>query len=329
MTSGLLFPPCGYEFDTHTDIQNEFIKQIEKQGIDEAIEWLKTVKNGELSYPRALVFRWNGSPGDEFEISKNKDFSNSRHIKCDLPSCEIDNLEIGCEYFWRVNKGDVFNFHTQDNSFRFIRIEGALNVRDLGGKNIKQGIIYRGSDIDTTYKISDTGRKTFCDVLNIKSEIELREDADSKKESAAGPKIIRKYLPYRPYEEVFEEKHKREICEIMKFLADENNYPVYVHCLGGADRTGMIAFYLRALAGECDEDIYIDYELTSLSTYAYGLTEGAGKDGFRSRKSIVDFLDMLDVYAPGKSLSEKVKSFLMDCGVSNEVMNRIINNIKR
>lgn len=329
MASGLVFPPCGYEFDTHTDIQNEFIKAIKKQGIDEALEWLKTVKNKELSYPRTLVFRWEGNPGDEFEISKNKDFSNSRHIKCDLLSCEIDNLEIGCEYFWRVNKGEVFNFYTVDNSIRFIRIDGAMNVRDLGGKNIKQGIIYRGSDIDTTYKISDTGIKTFCDVLNIKSEIELREDAEVEKESAAGPGINRRYLPYRPYEEVFEEKHRREICEIMEFLSNENNYPVYVHCLAGADRTGMIAFYLRALAGESDEDIYIDYELTSLSAFAYGLTEGAGKDGFRSRKSIVEFLDMLDVYAPGKSLSEKVKSFLLDCGVSKEVMNKIIKIIKR
>ena len=115
----------------------------------------------------------------------------------------------------------------------------------------------------------------------------------------------------------------------MNFLSDEENYPIYIHCLGGADRTGMIAFYLRALAGECDELIHLDYELTSLSTYAYGLAEGARRDGFRNRTSDIytEFLAMLNEYAPGGALSAKVRAFLLDCGVATECIDKILSII--
>ncbi len=116
----------------------------------------------------------------------------------------------------------------------------------------------------------------------------------------------------------------------MKFLSDENNYPVYIHCMGGAERTGMIALFLRALAGENDECIHLDYELTGLSCYAYGRAEGALENGFRSRNSdyYIEFLNILDTYAPAEPLSIKVRKFLNDCGVSEACMEKIKNIIK-
>lgn len=57
---------------------------------------------------------------------------------------------------------------------------------------------------------------------------------------------------------IFEEEYKENICEIMNFFAEESNYPIYFHCMGGADRTRMIALYLQALVGEAEEDIYLD-----------------------------------------------------------------------
>lgn len=111
----------------------------------------------------------------------------------------------------------------------------------------------------------------------------------------------------------------------MEFLADEKNYPIYVHCLGGADRTGMIAIYLRALANESDDFIHLDYELTSLSTYSYGISEGVERKGYRSRNDsyYVEYLDMIEKYAPSKPLSEKIKAFLLDCGVPEESLEKI------
>ena len=255
----LLFPPCGYVFDTHTDIQNKFIEKIEKYNTDVAIEWLKTVKKSELSYPQALKFVWSGIDGGLFELSDNCEFTNSYSVKCDTSFCEIGNLKVAKKYYWRVNGGEARYFYTKDNDIRFIKIDGLLNVRDIGGKNIKQGLIYRGSDLDLVYKISEKGKEIFCNQLGIKTEIDLRKGADANRPCALGDRVRLQSLPYRPYREVFEEEHRQGICSIMNFLSDEENYPIYIHCLGGADRTGMIAFYLRALAGECDELIHLDY----------------------------------------------------------------------
>ena len=329
----LLFPTDGYTFDTHTDIQNGFIEKVTDEGIDEALVWLEGVKNDtEQSHPEALFFSWenNGSETYIFELSEAEDFSDSYKKEYIGTSCEMYNLKVGTKYYWRVNGAEAQSFTTEDNIFRFLKLDGALNVRDVGGNNIKQGLVYRGSDIITTFPLSEEGKYHFTDVLGIKTEIELRKET-SGTASAVGDRVAYKHLPYRPYKEIFLEENKKGIAEIMEFLSDEENYPVYIHCLGGADRTGMIAIYLRALAGESDDIIHLDYELTSLSTYAGGLAEGAQANGFRSRNYdyYTEFLSMLNEYAPGEPLSVQVRAFLKDCGVTDECMDKIVDIIKK
>ena len=142
--------------------------------------------------------------------------------------------------------------------------------------------------------------------------------------SYAGESVQYKYFPYRPYLEIFEAQHKEMLARLMLFFADERNYPIYFHCLGGADRTGMLAMYLRAIAGESDDDIFIDYELTSLSSYAYGLAEGVSALGFRKRNAsyLVKCLNELNKY-PGEALSERMVNFILDCGVCPETIEKI------
>ena len=325
----LTFPADGYTFDTQTEIQKEFISKICTCGTDDAIRWLLPYKeNTELTYPRALRFEWqaNGSAQYYFELSKDPDFSDSLSIFTTENHFEADNLEIGQKYFWRVNKGNARRFYTKNNGFRFIRLDGALNVRDIGGNKIKQGLIYRGSDIYTNYRLSPDGINTLVNVLKVKTELELRAEYRPDEWLDIGDSIRLVHLPYRPYKEIFEDQHRKGICEIMNFLSCEENYPIYVHCLGGADRTGMIAFFLRAIAGENDEFILADYELTSLSSYAYGLTEGVGRTGVRNRNSeyFREFLRGINEYAPEKTFKEKITNFLLDCGVSRETLDKIV-----
>lgn len=324
----LIFPHDNYIFDTHTQIQNKFIDKINNCGTDEALEWLKTVKcNNECSYPQALSFSWEDTGDTEyiFELSRFTDFSDSYKVTCTKPFLSVCNLRVGEKYFWRVNGSESKCFYTADNIIRFIKIDGAMNVRDVGGNKIRQGLIYRGSDLSTLYKISENGKKVFTDMLKIKTEVELRKECADVTKSSVSDDTTYKWLPYRPYKEIFESEHRKGVCDIMDFLSDERNYPMYIHCLGGADRTGMIALFLRALAGENDDFIHLDYELTSLSTYAYGFGEVGNDNGLRSRNHSYyqEMMTMLDVYAPGKTLHEKVKLFLFECGVTEECIERI------
>lgn len=259
-----------------------------------------------------------------FEISETADFSHSLRYSTTGLDYSLTNFKTGTKYYWRVNGNKTYSFETLNNGPRFIKIDGVPNVRDLGGNAIKQGMLFRGGSLNDYYQITEEGKRVFVDELGIKTELDLRLEAVGRlNESPAGDRVTLRQIPYRPYEEAFEQQYKQNICIIMSVFADESNYPVYFHCRGGADRTGMLALYLRALLGESDDDIHTDYELTSLSAYAAGEKEGA--KGYRSRNASYyrEFLDLLDVYAPGKPLSVKVKAFLLNCGVSMDVINRI------
>lgn len=324
----LLFPEDGYFFDTHTDIQNTFIDLIHMQGTDAALAWLGPVKNNcECTYPRALTFTWlpDGAPEYRLELAEDVDFTNAHLIVTRDDRAEVDTLKIGRRYFWRVNGSAARWFETDSAVPRFIRIDGVPNVRDMGGGKIRQGILYRGGAMDGKYAITEAGKRIFREVLGIRTQIELRKEMLGKLDcSPAGADVQLAVLPYRPYREVFEDEHRQGICRIMGFLADESNYPIYFHCRGGADRTGMIALYLRALVGETDDEIHTDYELTGLSAYAAGESEGA--DGFRRRTApyYAEFLKNLSAYAPGRPICDAARAFLLDCGVKEEHMRRIV-----
>lgn len=313
----LEFPRDGCTVDTHTALQNAFIKLIHESGITAALDWLLSQKcEVELSRPKQIRFAWakDGSKQYHFELAEDEEFLTAISATTDQASYECTNLKIGQRYFWRVNGCWPFSFDTADNQYRFMQIDSVLNVRDVGGINIKQGLLYRGAEINEEFVISDLGKKAVKQ-LKIKTEVNLRKEAAyTGTVSAAGDEVRYKQLPYRPYLEIFEEEHRKGVVAIMEFLAEEENYPVYFHCLAGADRTGMIALYLRALLGESDEDILTDYELTSLSPYA----------GFRSRYAeyFTEFLDEFNKI-PGATLADKTERFLLDSQVKPETLDRI------
>lgn len=325
----LVYPTDGCIIDTHTETQNTFIQMIKDKGIDEALEWLLPVKNDtECSHPTEIKFEWTNNGSDEyiFELSETEDFSDPIIFKTKENSIVITNLKIGQSYYWRVNGCDYTSFKTLDNEYRFIKIDGVLNVRDVGGIKIKQGLLYRGADVDHEYKISDKGVDTFVNELKIKTQMSLRkEHPEEPPFSVFSDKVNYKRLPYRPYTEIFYDEYRQGVKNIMEYLTDESHYPIYFHCAGGADRTGMIAMYLRALMGESEEELLIDYELTSLSTYAMGLIEGVRARGFRNRNNdyFVAFLDKIGYDKEQKNLVERIKAFLLECGVTDETVEKI------
>ena len=330
----LLSPSNRSVIDTYTDLQREFIGKIGEAGIDSALEWLLPIKDGrEISYPREVEFLWEGGDGPyTLSLSLSEDMTDALSFTTDKASFSLGNLLVGVTYFWRVNDSEISSFTTREGFVRFLKIDGLPNVRDIGGLGIKQGILFRGGELERCYKITDEGKHTFACELGIRTELDLRADMIGRiTECAAGDSVRLVQLPYRPYDEVFEDQHRKGIVKIMEFLSDEGNYPVYFHCLGGADRTGMIALYLRALAGEDDNTIHTDYELTSLSAYAMGIAEGASAQGFRSRRSeyYSDFIKELMTYSQDGTLSSAVEGFLLDCGVNKDTLYKIRKIIMR
>lgn len=55
--------------------------------------------------------------------------------------------------------------------------------------------------------------------------------------------------------------YQKAIRSIIGWLSEGKS--VYLHCVGGADRTGTLAFLIEALVGVSESDLSKDYELTS------------------------------------------------------------------
>ena len=125
---------------------------------------------------------------------------------------------------------------------------------------------------------------------------------------------------------------RRSLKGIFEVLADERNYPVYIHCNAGADRTGTVAFLINGLLGVSEADLIRDYELTSFSSVS-GLryrseikngdfTEiGVMKNDYDNFVAFGALMNAIknNYGAEGGTLSYAIENFLTDyVGVSHE-----------
>ena len=209
------------EFDTHTEVQNNYLndnyENIDKYGTG----------SSENSKPNSLNLSWSIADSEleltalKLSLNENNEEPVTYVLDKDARNATITNLKVGTEYNWTITAvaGDKevtskpSFFKTKDGVARFISIDGLSNVRDCGGwtgldgKKIKQGLLYRGEELNqqnngrsgsgetaTTdpskvdpddakerekekpygQKITETGINTFVNELKIKTEVDIR-----------------------------------------------------------------------------------------------------------------------------------------------------------
>lgn len=254
----------------------------------------------------------------------------------DTYSYELFNLFKGTEYDWSVtatSKNGALSataaatFKTTDKGPRVMQIDGIYNTRDLGGyttesgKRTKQGLVYRGGSLlpADVYNSNITidGKLFMAEVLQIKTDLDLRgagSEVGDIKESPI-PNATLKYIATDGYASAF--RITENFRQVFSFLADENNYPVYMHCTGGADRTGTVAFLFNALLGVSEAELIQDYEITTFSIYNTRSTQsGAYAEMFQ------EFLNKLYTYE-GETLSQKTENYMLSIGVTQAEIDSI------
>ena len=245
-------------------------------------------------------------------------------------SVELFNLYKGTKYYVRVTSYDVndkqiacaeSSFTTTDLGPRVMNIPDIHNVRDLGGyttengKRTRQGLIYRGGTLRPAdvypSNLTEEGAAYMSEVMNVQTEIDLRgkQEAGGLTESLI-PSASLQYCTLGGYADIF--NYKESIRKIFTILADEDKYPVYIHCTGGADRTGTVAFLINALLGISEKEVIQDYEFTTFSIYQERNTQtGVYAEMYQQ------FRAEIDGYA-GKTLQEKTENCLRSLGVTAE-----------
>ena len=105
--------------------------------------------------------------------------------------------------------------------------------------------------------------------------------------------------PLGSYMDIYCYQKPLDFGKALKEFARKDVYPVYVHCAGGADRTGTLCFLLETLCGVSVADATIDYELTSFSPVGQRT---------RNRESVQPFalvVRTMDTF-PGETFADKV-----------------------
>jgi len=290
----LLTPQDGAIVSLQTTVQKAFWANSEEYAQNQ--NWrilVPEATTADMSVPNPVCFTWETS--GEFEVfllSDCADFSNILYRVSGCGSCEIYNLEIDRTYYWRVGDSEIRSFHTEYNVPRYILAEGARNIRDLGGyetcygRRVKQGMIYRGSELNHHCSIKKEGVRRLREDLGIVYDLDLRmvDEGGYIYRSPLGADIRYTRLFTDCYIDYLE-SHAHSTF-LMNFFAHNEKYPLYVHCaggedptimdtdiypwdlhltVGGYDRSSTVVFFLLAVLGVSDEDILREYEATSLA----------------------------------------------------------------
>ena len=261
----------------------------------------------------------------EVRISADKNLEDAKTFVTAGNSVRVPELLIGEKYYWQVTafygsetaKSGVFTFKTERNC-RTIYIDGATNTRDFGGhktkdgKIIKQGLVFRGSNIDG---ITATGKLQFTEVYGIKTDLDLRGDSD-RTESPMGEDFNFYYIKAPLYTQIGNEDYQEALAEEIRVFTDESNYPIYFHCAIGRDRTGTLAFLLGAILGLSEEDLSREYETTMFSRYGgddpIGMLDG-------NYEPLVNYIKTF----AGKNIKAQAESYLMSIGITKDEINKI------
>ena len=324
----------------------------QKGGVD-VCDYLDRKDYDNKNLPEAIKISWD--KGDlEYEeatlkFSVNEDMSDAREVKVTNGATEASliNLYRNTYYYYQLDTGEyqssVYRFLTDDYP-RLIDADKIYNFRDLGGYNTSygirtnQGLVYRGSEINSktygqhnknvTQKLLDVQNE----VLNIGKEIDLRKDESSATDQThechlvgeAGSQEAKdayECLTVIAYADFINKAESAQnYPRIFELLANADEEHVYFHCWGGADRTGMVAFFLNAILGVSYTDLIIDFELT---------TETNGKRCHMHNGENATFPKFLHAfttyenYDPNKTVNANAVQFLTDKGVDMEDIYKI------
>ena len=248
-----------------------------------------------------------------------------------------------CGQVSKVRESSVALFCTDVQPPSWISLEGRVkNIRDLGGwktldgRRVKQGMAFRGQGLnDNSPNGEAAGRNRLMvedviylkEILGIKTDLDLRNERETAKMKLSpigdGVSYIQRAAPL--YDGIFKAvdvpdwagaEGKRAMAANFRVFCDRKNYPIYFHCIGGADRTGSLAYVLNGVLGVSRHDLEVDWESTFYPELPEMKEDYTGPKYWR-RKQYFD--EGFGKYGDEKTpWNERIRLYLLDCGVTDE-----------
>lgn len=262
------------------------------------------------------------------------------NVKCSKWTCGSAMGPNGCACgaTGPAPASEIRTFTVEDAPPRWIALEGRTeNLRDLGGwrtadgRRVRYGMVFRGEAMNDNSVNGDApgrNRLTVEDVdyltrtLGIRTELDLRtpREAAGMKGSPMGPSVAYVHRSSLAYKGIFSPEGMKAMGENFRLFCDRKNYPVFFHCIGGADRTGSLAYVLNGALGVPKEDLERDWESTFYPDVPNVVTNTTGRPFTDSTywRSSTHFDDGFAKYAKaGDTLRDRICAYLRACGVTD------------
>lgn len=313
-----------------------------------------------------IMLMWNDCGSREYTvyISESSTFSDAYIYETEDCEYYYGLFRPGKTYYWKVEgsdgaKSETDSFTVKDMPVAIYTIEGAANVRDIGGwttedgRRVRYGMLYRGSQLNGYGEgdpITEYGKQQLREMLSINSEIDLRAagvDDGGQTENFFNPDGGYLKAAFHPYTHIIPEYGKEDpdryfddrvpeaFRSIFEFLSEEDNYPVYYHCNAGADRAGTLSFMINGLLGVSYENLTKDFEITSfmgMGNRWRGSAESNFTDGIMSDTYNETYVAwgkmyelMMQYYSTEEgTLSSAIENYLIKvCGVSADTLDSV------
>lgn len=239
--------------------------------------------------------------------------------------------------------------------------EGCLNVRDLGGHPTEDGGETRMGAVvraDSVRRLTEAGWRSLVDygirrILDLRLESELEEDPPGDLPVEVVHVSFLEDLPLERQIEIFQrwidapddvaatrdgylemlEEYRGNVAAAISAVAGAPAGGVLVHCMGGKDRTGLVAALLLRLAGVSVADIAADYGLSAenIKPLWQIWVEDAGDENereLRRRLSASPAEAMAQVLETLERERGSVRRYLLDAGASVKELDHVVARLR-
>ena len=267
----------------------------------------------------------------------------------------FQNAKLATKYYYRAATSEeglasatTKNITSTDQAPRVVYVPDVLNFRDIGGwatelvpgAKINQGLYFRCAQLDaaqgsTTSKLDTTGKgMAALKELGIKCDIDMRDQRNQPNNGNGPSKASANDWPVTfvsaPVPSGSEPGRwegasgtwmgtscniAEQYVKIFNAIANCDDEPCMLHCTYGADRTGIVTFFLEALLGMSEEEMTRDYVWTQF-------TQGRTVKLTESDAEFPQWISKTE-NCEGDTFADKMENHLISFGIAKSTLEHI------
>ena len=337
---------------TEADIPDNDMRNLQQYKFlldDDPTSYKTYATGGDFSAPRGMKLRFEdvGAASKYYvQVAESEAGLASAAVRESTNNYYMfQNAKLATKYYYRAATSEaglasaaVKNITSTAVAPRVVSVPDVLNFRDIGGwssslvpgAKINQGMYFRCAQLNaaggsTTSKLDSAGKGLAAiKELGIKVDIDMR-DSPSSSSPASTPEwpvsmvqaaVMSGSEPVRweggTYRNVEIAPTYKKIFEA---LAECDTKPAMLHCTYGADRTGIVTFFLEALLGMSEEDMTRDYLWTQF-------TQGRTVKYFESDAEFPKWISKTNA-CEGATFADKMENHLESFNIAHSTLEHI------